>query len=170
MTLNGLDQCSSDVSVVVPNWNGKHHLESCFSSLDKLAYPGQVEFILVDNGSVDGSVAFMARHFPRVKLIRNTTNQGFAAACNAGAELANSPIVAFLNNDMRVDPSWLSELVKPINAGETNCTASLILSWDGSVVNFAGGGMNFHGIGIERGMNATDIEQYREVSTSLYTS
>lgn len=157
-----------DVTIVVPNWNGKHHLDLCFGTLNQLAYAGHVELVLVDNGSVDGSVAYMRRRFPRVRLIENPTNQGFAAACNAGADLARTEIVAFLNNDMRVEPDWLTELVRPIVAKEGRCTASLILSWDGSEVNYAGGAMNFHGIGIQLGMNDRDIERWKTPGDTLF--
>ena len=163
-----IDGSLPDVSIVVPNWNGKHHLDRCFESLNQLSYPGHVELILVDNGSVDGSVAHMRRRFPRVELIENVSNTGFAAACNAGADRSRSEVVAFLNNDMRVEPDWLTQLVEPIAAKETRCTASLILSWDGSVVNFGGGAMNFHGIGIQQGMNDADVEAYRKADDTLF--
>jgi GT2 family glycosyltransferase len=157
-----------DVAVVIPNWNGKHHLEGCFESLNRLAYPGEVEPILVDNGSKDGSVDFVRRRFPRVRIVENAVNTGFAPACNQGADASRAEIVAFLNNDMRVEPTWLSELVKPIVAGDARCTGSLILSWDGTVVNYAGGGMNFHGIGCQVGMNDPDVAKYRQPGETLF--
>lgn len=157
-----------DVTIVIPNWNGKHHLEPCFATLEKLAYAGHVEMILVDNGSADGSADFMARRYPRVRVIRNATNEGFAAACNRGADAARSPVVAFLNNDMHVDPSWLTELVLPLGEDQIRCTASLILSWDGTRVNYAGGGMNFHGIGIQVGIDDPNIDLYRKPADTLF--
>lgn len=147
------------VSVVVPNWNGRHHLERCFQSLHGLDYPGEVELILVDNGSRDGSIARMREKFPDVVLLENRSNEGFAAACNRGVREAAGEVVAFLNNDMRVDPGWLRELVRPLAAGQAGCTGSLILSWDGKRINYAGGGMNFHGMGIQLGHDRP-VEEY----------
>ncbi len=157
-----------DVSIVIPNWNGVQHLERCFATLQLLAYPGHVEQILVDNGSTDGSVQYMAKRFPRVRVLKNEVNTGFAAAVNRGAREANGKIVAFMNNDMRVDPSWLSELVKPIVEKKARCTASLILSWDGTRVNYGGGGMNFHGIGIQLGMDDADIDRWKKPGDTLF--
>jgi len=156
-----------DVTIVVPNWNGRRHLERCFTSIAELEHSARVDAILVDNGSEDGSLEFMRRRFPSVQLISNPDNQGFARACNAGAEAASTPIVAFLNNDMRVEPDWLRELVNGME-GDVRCVASKILSWDGKEVNFAGGAMNFHGIGIQLGLGDSDIERWNEPSDTLF--
>lgn len=157
-----------DLAIIIPNWNGKHHLQGCFESLNRLAYPGEIEIILVDNGSIDGSVEFVRKRFPRVKVLENASNTGFAPACNQGADSTRTPIVAFLNNDMRVEPSWATELVKPIVEGRARCTGSLILSWDGSVVNYAGGGTNFHGIGMQIGINDPEIGKYKTECETLF--
>ncbi len=156
-----------DVSVVVPNWNGKHHLERCFASLEALSYGGRVELILVDNGSRDGSIALMRRRHPRVRLIQNRVNEGFAAACNRGARAAEGAVVAFLNNDMRVEPGWLEGLIAALRDG-ARCAASLIMSWDGSRVNYAGGGMNFHGIGIQLGLGDADAARHQRPGDTLF--
>jgi GT2 family glycosyltransferase len=163
-----IQQSLPDAAIVIPNWNGKHHLDGCFESLGRLAYPGEVEIVLVDNGSVDGSVEHTRRRFPRVKIVQNPENTGFAPACNQGADAVRTPIVAFLNNDMRVEPSWLTELVRPIVAGEAKCTGSLILSWDGTAVNYGGGGMNFHGIGCQFGIDDPDIEKFKQKGDTLF--
>ncbi len=141
------------VAVVILNYNGRHHLERCFDSLAALDYPRErLDVILVDNGSEDGSVEDMRSRWPWVRLIVNPRNYGFAPACNQGAaNRRDASIVAFLNNDMRVDPAWLRELVGPIVRGEAAATTSKMLSWDGSRIDSAGGGMNFHGIGIQYG-------------------
>ncbi len=157
-----------DAAVVIPNWNGKHHLDGCFESLNRLAYPGEVEIVLVDNGSVDGSVDYTRKKYPRVKIVQNAENTGFAPACNQGADASRAPIVSFLNNDMRVEPTWLTELVRPIVDGKARCTGSLILSWDGKVVNYAGGGMNFYGIGCQVGMNDADVAKYQDPCETLF--
>jgi GT2 family glycosyltransferase len=92
--------------VVVVNYNGAEHLEPCFASLEALDYPAdRLDAILVDNGSRDGSLELMAHCFTRVRVLRNQDNLGFAAACNQGAAATSAPLVAFLNNDARVDPA-----------------------------------------------------------------
>src|SRR5690349_5210297 len=87
-------------SVVVLNYNGLKHLETCFRSLLALDYPrDRLELMLVDNGSSDGSVAFMREHFPGVRVVETGANLGFAGGNDFGAEQADGQYVAFLNND-----------------------------------------------------------------------
>ncbi len=142
-------------SIVILNLNGKHHLKGCFDSLAALDYPAdRLEVILVDNASNDGSVEEMRAKHPTVRLHVNERNVGFASGCNQGAEMARDPgVLVFLNNDMRVARPWLKELVAPIVRRECHATTAKMYSWDGKLMNSAGGGMNFHGIGIQRGYN-----------------
>ena len=87
------------ISVIVLNYNGRQHLEACFSSLMAQSYPEeQSEFILIDNASSDGSVEFVREAFPSVRIIQNETNLGFAAANNRGAQAASGEYLVFLNN------------------------------------------------------------------------
>lgn len=141
------------VTVVVLNFNGRHHLERCFTSLAALDYPKErVDVLLVDNASDDGSVEEVRARWPWIRVLQNPRNYGFAPACDQGASnRRDSTVVAFLNNDMRVDPRWLRELVGPIVRGEAVATTSRLLSWDGTHIDSAGGGMNFHGLGLQYG-------------------
>ena len=87
-----------------------------------------------------------------VRTVVNDTNTGFAAPCNQGAQLAtDAEVLVFLNNDMRVEPNFVHELVAPIVREECVATTGKMYSWDGKHINSAGGGMNFHGIGIQIG-------------------
>lgn len=146
------------VAVVVLNHNGRQHLETCFDSLLAMDYPrDRWQLWVIDNGSVDGSVEWIEAR-PEARLLKNARNLGFSAGCNQGAKAAfDADVLCFLNNDMRVDPGFLKELVLPVAREEVAATTAKILSWDGTRIDSAGGGMNFHGIGIQKG--------YREVPT-----
>ncbi len=128
------------VSIIILNYNGREHLEACLSSLQDLEFPKQqLEIIVVDNGSTDGSLGFIKARFPGVVLIHNETNLGFSKAANIGAELAKGEYVAFLNNDMRVGKNWLSVLLETARAGEGfACVGSTVLNWEGTEVDFTG--------------------------------
>src|SRR5579884_1090790 len=65
------------VSIVIPNDNGRHLLAGCLESIRCQTYPLR-EVIVVDNGSTDGSVEWLRREFPEVRLIALPTNRGFA--------------------------------------------------------------------------------------------
>ena len=156
------------IAVVLPNHNGKHHLDPCLRSLASADYPKNLRtIVVVDNGSVDGSADHLKKHHPEVVVKRNRGNLGFSAACNGGAELAaDAKILVFLNNDMRVEPAFLRELVEPIVEGRADCTGGKILSWDGTQIDYAGGGMAFHGIGFQRGYQENPAPSFdREIPT-----
>jgi hypothetical protein len=103
---------SPRVTVVVPNWNGERFLETCLSSLRRQSFK-DFEVVLADNGSTDGSVEFVARNFPEVRIVRLPENRGFSAAVNAGIKASPAAEhVVLLNNDTEVDPGWLEALVE----------------------------------------------------------
>lgn len=98
-------------SIVIPNWNGKHFLQTCLDSLKAQTYP-DVEIIIVDNASQDGSQAYIREHYPEVRLIELPENRGFTGACNRGMEAATGAFIALLNNDTEVDPNWANAVVE----------------------------------------------------------
>jgi len=157
------------VSIVLVNLNGQHHFEKLFESLRAVDYPRELlEIVMVDNASVDGSVQWLDKHAPDARTIVCRQNHGFAGGVNVGVEACQGEVLVFLNTDMRVEASWLRELVAPIITREADCTSSLTLSWNGSVVNFGGSAMNFHGIGWQVGMNDPDIERYKKPGDTLF--
>ncbi len=99
------------VSVVIPNLNGKDFLGDCLRSLERQTFKN-FEVIVVDNGSTDGSAAFVRNQFPWLEtIVENPDNFGFARACNHGIEVSSSKYVALLNNDTEAHPDWLAEIV-----------------------------------------------------------
>lgn len=139
------------VSIITVNLNGKDYLNVLLDSIAQLDYPQEkLEVILVDNGSADGSAEFVASNYPKVKVIKNDYNTGFAVANNMGAKAAGGDYIAFLNNDTKVDSQWLTELLRPVyKDSETVCVGSKVLSYDGQKLDFAGGMINFEGKGFQ---------------------
>ena len=155
---------------MILNYNGKHHFERCFASLRALDYPEERRQVwLVDNGSRDGSVEELRARHGWVGLLANEQNRGFSAGCNQGARAAEkAEVLVFLNNDMRVEPTFLRELVGPIVRGECAATTARMLSWDGKRMNSAGGGMNFHGIGIQLGYEEPPAPEHERAVRTLF--
>ncbi|HKO39390.1 MAG TPA: glycosyltransferase, partial [Solirubrobacterales bacterium] len=102
------------VSIVVPTRNGREHLERLAVGLrERTDYP-ELELIVVDNGSDDGSVEFLENldcGFP-VRVLANEEPASFSAANNQGVAAAAHDLLLFLNNDIEpFEPGWLRELV-----------------------------------------------------------
>ena len=134
-----------DVSVVTVNWNGKSHLSTLLPPLLALG-PGEV--IVVDNGSTDGSQGFLRKRYPQVRLLENEVNRGFAQPCNLGAETARGSCVAFINNDRRPEPDWLTAVLEKL-APRTPCVASRILDWEGRRIDYNGSSLHYLGYGLQ---------------------
>ena len=150
------------VSIVIINLDGEKTLSSCLNSLGHIDYPkNRLEIILVDNGSKDDSLRLVRKTFPEVRVIENGQNLGFAVANNIGVKNCDGELVAFLNNDARVEKSWLSELVKPVMRDDmVASTGSKIFSWDGKTIDYGGGGTNFHGIAFKEGYREPDSKRF----------
>lgn len=139
------------VSIVVVNWDGRHLLETCLPSIAALDYPRELrEVIVFDNGSGDGSLEWIARHWPEVRVLRSESNLGFAEACNRAAAAGGAEVVAFLNNDLRVEPAWLARMVEALRGTGAAAAGSRILDWEGRRYDFDGAAMNFYGHGTSR--------------------
>jgi glycosyltransferase involved in cell wall biosynthesis len=100
-----------DISVIVPFHNAEDWLEACLGALLKQAYPlGRREYILVDNGSTDGSVAIV-RRYPAVRLL-SEAKLGAYAARNRGLQEASGEIVAFTDSDCAPRSDWLEQIAR----------------------------------------------------------
>ncbi|MBI1849059.1 MAG: glycosyltransferase family 2 protein [Planctomycetes bacterium] len=157
------------VSVIILNFNGRSHLETCLASLSDVHYPRhRLEVLLVDNGSRDGSVEWVRSRFPSVRLLALGENLGYARAMNRGVTAASHEVLAFLNNDTRQDPGWLEPLVDAVASGESDAASAKLFDIDGKTVHFAGGGANFHGIAFQRGMGDPDSDAYSKRRPTLF--
>jgi len=128
------------VSIIILNLDGKKIIPFCLNSLRKINYPREkTEIIVVDNGSRDGSVSFIRKNYPEVKIIRNSKNLGFCKPNNVAAKKAKGEYLVFLNNDMKVEKDWLVNLVdKIVDKKNVATVSSKILSWDGKKINHGG--------------------------------
>lgn len=94
------------VAVVIPSWNSLGFLPRCVESV--LDQGGDVELLVVDNGSTDGSAAYLeGEHIPHVSLPENI---GFAAAVNLGASRVRSDAILVLNADTVLEPGCAGQL------------------------------------------------------------
>lgn len=106
----------TSLTVIIPNYNGKHFLKNCFDSLKNQDYSHEV--IIVDNGSRDGSVEFVKENYPEFTVIENQNNLGFSKAVNQGIKASKTDYVFLLNNDVELEAGCMDNLVKCIQEDE----------------------------------------------------
>ena len=129
-------------SVVVVNYNGRHHLEKCLPSLER-SVPRPAEVILVDNGSSDDSVEWVRTHHPSVRLLPMGGNLGFGEANRRGALEARGDYLVLLNSDTEVEDGWLPPLLAALREEPevaASCSTLRLLATP-ELLNGLGGGM-----------------------------
>jgi GT2 family glycosyltransferase len=114
---------SAVVTVIIPSWNGKHLLETCLPALCQSSVDSEI--IIIDNGSTDGTVAWLDVAYPGIHIVKNSHNLGFAVAVNQGIRASQTPWVALLNNDAIPDVSWLAALLE---VGESDASIGAVAS------------------------------------------
>jgi len=161
------------VAVIIVNWNGKKFLGNCLKSVYEQSYDN-FDLYFVDNGSIDDSVEFVKKNFPKACIISLTENTGFALGNNIGIEkaLEDSDVeyVVLLNNDTVTEKDWLQSLVKLVDyENKVDMISSKSLFLDGKVQTI---GLKFEknlmgdslgGLAIGFGQNDTDFNKVEEV-------
>ncbi|MDD4235532.1 MAG: glycosyltransferase [Bacteroidales bacterium] len=99
------------LSIIIVNYNVKHFLEQCLHSVYASVISEDYEVFVVDNNSVDGSCAMVKHKFPKVKLIENKENVGFAKANNQAIRIASGKYMLLLNPDTLVEENSFDKIV-----------------------------------------------------------
>jgi GT2 family glycosyltransferase len=116
------------VAVVIVTYNSADCIGASLAALC------ESKIVVVDNASTDGTTDLVERDFPRVRLIRNTQNVYYAAACNQGAAATDGDYILFLNPDVQLAESALGRLLSFLeNNRDVAAVAPRLLYPDGSV-------------------------------------
>jgi hypothetical protein len=158
-------------SIIVLNYNSKLYLKKCLDSFVKQTYPN-FEVIVVDNASTDGSLKIL-KSFPKVRLIKNKSNLGFAGGNNVGIKKSKGEYVAIIDSDTIADKNWLSELVRVAETdkkiGVVGGKVYHLISGQkkSNILQYAGGKLhkflNFYLFTTKRGNNKKDVGQYEKI-------
>ena len=134
------------VSVILVTWNSRVDLERCLASLMAQHYPN-CEIIVVDNASPDKTADWVATLYPKIRLLRNEENIGFAAAVNQGFAAAKGEVLVELNPDTSVEPDWLFPLVAAVQQPEVGlATSRVMLMQEPERVNACGNEISLTGL------------------------
>lgn len=128
----------SDISVVIPSWNGKQLLADCLRSIESQTL-GPVDTLVVDDASTDGAAEMLRDLFPWVRVSRLDRNSGFCAAVNAGIARAASTYIFLLNNDITLHPECIERLLATAEQSGAALLAPLILWRDQPDIIYSAG-------------------------------
>ena len=106
------------VSIVILNWNGKKFLQKFLPRLVLYSDLPGAEIVIVDNGSADGSVAYLETEWPEIRVIILHKNYGFTGGYNRALEQLDSTYFLLLNSDIEVTPGWLEPMLDQMRQGD----------------------------------------------------
>jgi len=99
------------ISIIIPTWNTALITVRCIKTIIHHLPSKMVEVIVVDNYSQDNTLSLLSS-FPSIKIIKNTSNLGYATACNQGAKIASGDFLFFLNSDIRLLDSSIIDMAQ----------------------------------------------------------
>ncbi len=105
-------------AVVILNWNGQKLLEKFLPVVIKNSQNENVEVIIADNASSDGSVEFIENKYPEIRLIKFEQNHGFAGGYNHALKQVEADYFVLLNSDISPEPNWLTPLIATMEANK----------------------------------------------------
>lgn len=152
------------VTVAIVNFQGMKYLDKCLLSLEEQTHK-ELEIIIVDNGSTDGSLQFIKENYPKVKLIENRVNLGFSRANNQAFHIAKGQYLMPLNNDAILSPTYIEQLVAVMEMDhQIGIVTGKILFvkkvGDKNVINSTGHIIQKNRVPIDRGRGEIDEGQY----------
>ena len=150
-------------SIVILNWNGMKYIKPCFNSILSQTYKN-IEIIVVDNGSTDGSKEFIKNNYPDVILIENDKNLGYAAASNQGIRASKGEYVLALNLDVTLTNNFIEVMHDAINQAHDIGSASGKLIRTNPInkqlIDTAGHVLHINRTIVNRGIGTVDRGQY----------
>ena len=138
-------------SIIIVNYNGRYLLKNCLESLSRQD-TRDFEVIVVDNGSKDGSVAWLETlQYPWIELIKLDSNLGFGVANNRGYAVSRGKYIVILNNDTELPPDFVRSIIAPFRDPEISMVAPLILFRNHPNIVDKAGGHRLYPDGLNRG-------------------
>lgn len=156
------------ILVIIVNHNGKEILKKNLPSLVSTYHPG-LDICVVDNNSSDDSIEFLEKKYPEVKIIKSEKNLGYGRAHNLALEkYPDYHYYIFMNNDIKVEPGWLAELLKVIQMKKKVGAVGpkILLSKKKNnryVINSAGLEITEHLLAYDRYEGEYDDEKYSKI-------
>ena len=106
----------TEVTIIIPNYNGKKLLENCIKTLERQTCQ-EFKLLVIDNGSKDGSTDVTSESLD-MEMVALPENTGFCGAVNLGFEMTATPYAILLNNDTEAEPHFVEELLQGIRQSE----------------------------------------------------
>ncbi len=154
----------TSTSVVILNWNGKHYMERFLPVLISFTDVPEVQIVVADNGSEDGSAEWIKENYPQILLLEFDANYGFTGGYNRALKQLDSDYFLLLNSDIEVTAGWITPLIRALDNNQNIgiCMPKIKSAFDRDSFEYAGasgGFIDFFGYPFCRGRILSNIER-----------
>jgi GT2 family glycosyltransferase/glycosyltransferase involved in cell wall biosynthesis len=157
------------VSVIIVAWNGMSDIDTCIQSVLTHDYQN-LECLVIDNGSSDGTPEHIRQRYSEVLLIQNSKNRGFTAGVNQGILKSAGDVIFLLNQDAIMKPGLLSEIIHVLSDESVAVAGCKIYHPDGEILQHAGGIFHDNGLTDHYGAGEKDAGQFDEDRDVAYVT
>tara|TARA_B110000014_G_C20035553_1_gene537963 strand:- start:117 stop:1157 length:1041 start_codon:yes stop_codon:yes gene_type:complete len=158
------------ISIIILNYNAGKLLLDCVESIKKSSYQN-IEILVVDNISSDGSQIQCKERFPDIRLIQNEKNLGYCGGNNVGIKEAKGEFIVILNPDTIVESNWLDELlIAHIKFGEGLYQPKILSLNEKNIIQSTGNMLHVFGFGFARDKGNLLSDKNEEIEKIGYAS
>lgn len=159
--LKNSSETGPSVSVIVVNFNGEHLLIACLDSILNQNY-GNIEAIVVDNASSDGSRDLIRSKYPSVRILEMPTNLGYARGANRGISACTGEVCVLVDTDAILAPNWVSSILRVLRLDRVGIAGGKVyISGKANPLYSAGGLLNLkNGLAMMRGNGRPDTGSF----------
>ena len=121
------------ISVILPNYNGRHLLEQNIPSLLKALDGLEHEIIVIDDCSPDDSIQFLEQTYPEIRVIKSDVNSGFSVTCNKGVQAATNELLCVVNTDVTFTLDYFTTLLSEFEDPDVFAVKGDIMNYDTTI-------------------------------------
>ena len=121
------------ISVILPNYNGRHLLEQNIPTLLKALNGLEYEIIVIDDCSPDDSIQFLEQTYPEIRVIKSDVNSGFSVTCNKGVQAARNELLCVVNTDVTFTPDYFTTLLSEFEDPDVFAVKGDIINYDTTI-------------------------------------
>lgn len=131
------------LAIIILNWNGEEMLKTYLPSV--IEHSKDYDIIVADNGSKDNSITFLNREYPKIRIIENKENFGFAEGYNRALKEVEAEYYVLLNSDVEVTPNWIDPIIELMDRDKkiACCQPKLLSFLERNKFEYAGGAGGF---------------------------
>ena len=140
------------VTIIILTWNSRADIDDCLNTMTVQTY-SNFKILVVDSHSSDRTAEYVQKRYPLVKVMKLEKNEGYRRGNAIGAKVAEGDFVVICNDDVKVEKTWLAEMVRAMQEGVGLVTPMILVEQNHHLINAAGNTLHYSAMYGPRGKN-----------------